>query len=102
MRYITNQPQPGITNGFVELGANGVSGGSFGGNARFAINVPISETAALRVASYYSRLPGFIDAVQPNLTVKKDVNDGFRTGVRAAVRLVRIVLRAGSTSTCST
>jgi hypothetical protein len=39
--------------------------------------------AALRVASYFDRTPGFIDAVQPNLSVKKDVDDGFRTAGRS-------------------
>ena len=44
--------------------------------------------AALRVASYYTRLAGYMDAVQPDLTVEENVNDGFRTGVRAAVTFV--------------
>jgi iron complex outermembrane receptor protein len=85
VRYITNQPQLGATNGFVELGG-GVAGDSFAGNARVGFNVPITQTAALRVATYYSRLPGFIDAAQPGGSVRENVNDGFRSGVRAAVR----------------
>jgi iron complex outermembrane receptor protein len=87
VRYITNQPELGVTNGFAELGASALTGGSFGGNAKVAFNVPLGDTAALRVASYYSRLPGFIDAVQPDLSVNENVNDGFRTGARVAVRL---------------
>jgi len=86
VRYITNQPELGVTKGFVELGANAVSG-SMGGNAKFGFNVPLGERAAVRVASYYTRLAGYIDAVQPNLSVEENVNDGFRTGVRAAVRI---------------
>jgi outer membrane receptor protein involved in Fe transport len=87
VRYITNQPELGVTNGVVELGASTVEGGSVGGNAKLAFNVPLGDKAALRVASYYNRLPGYIDAVQPDLSVKEDVNDGFRTGVRAAVKI---------------
>ena len=87
VRYITNQPQLGITNGAVELGASAVAG-NFGGNTKLAFNVPLGEKTALRVASYYTHLGGYINAVQPNLSVNDDVNDGFRTGVRAAVRIV--------------
>jgi iron complex outermembrane recepter protein len=88
VRYITNQPQLGVTAGFAELGASAVAGGSFGGNAKVGVNVPLGSRAALRVASYYTRIAGYIDAVQPDLTVEEDVNDGFRTGLRAAVAFV--------------
>ena len=33
---------------------------------------------------YYNRIAGYIDAVQPDLSVNEDVNTGDRTGVRAA------------------
>ncbi|HEV3486824.1 MAG TPA: carboxypeptidase regulatory-like domain-containing protein, partial [Vicinamibacterales bacterium] len=87
VRYITNQPEMGVTKGFAEFGASAVNGGGFGGNTKLAFNVPIGDRAALRVASYYTRLPGYIDAVQPDLRVEEDINDGFRTGVRAAVKV---------------
>jgi iron complex outermembrane receptor protein len=87
VRYITNQPELGVTKGFAELGASGVDGGSFGGNAKLTVNVPLGDKAAVRVASYYNRIAGYIDAVQPDLSVKEDVNDGFRTGLRAAVKI---------------
>src|SRR5262249_29698109 len=47
----------------------------------------IGNKAAARVAGYFDRTPGFIDSVQPNLSVKDNVNDGFRTGVRGSVRM---------------
>ena len=87
VRYITNQPELGVRRMFAELGSSFVGGGGAGGNAKFGFNFPIGDTAALRVASYITRLPGYVDAVQPDLSVKKDVNDGYRSGVRAAVRL---------------
>jgi iron complex outermembrane receptor protein len=87
VRYITNQPELGVTNGVVELGGSVVGGGTPGGNAKLGFNVPLGQKAALRVASYYNRLAGYIDAVQPGPTVKEDVNRGFRTGVRAVARL---------------
>ena len=85
VRYITNQPELNAKKGFAEFGGSFVEGGGFGGNAKFGFNVPLGQTAALRVASYFSRLPGYMDAVQPDLSVNEDVNDGFRTGVRAAM-----------------
>src|SRR6266850_773096 len=86
VRYITNQPEFGVRKFFAELGGSVLSG-SGGGDAKFGFNVPLGNTAALRVASYFDRTPGFMEAVQPNLSVKKHVNDGFRSGVRAAVRI---------------
>src|SRR4029077_3500775 len=40
--------------------------------------------AAARIVGFYTRYGGFIDAVQPNLSVNKDVNDGYRAGARLA------------------
>jgi iron complex outermembrane receptor protein len=87
VRYITNPPELGVQKAFAELGGNIVGGGGAGGTAKFGFNVPLGDAAALRVASYYSRMPGFMDAVQPDLSVEENVNDGHRTGVRAAVRI---------------
>jgi iron complex outermembrane recepter protein len=87
VRYITNQPQLHVTTGSVALDVNTAQHGNQGGNGKFLFNVPVGDKAALRVATYYDRFPGFIDAVQPDLSVKKHVNDGFRTGVRAAVKI---------------
>ena len=88
VRYITNQPELGVTKGFAELGFNGLDGGGFGGNAKFGANLPLGDTVALRVASYFGRVAGFMDAVQPDLSVNEDVNDGFRTGLRVTARIV--------------
>ena len=87
MRYISNQPELGVRKYFGELGGSKVSGGSAGGNAKLGFNVPMGSSAALRVAAYYNRIAGFIDAVQPDLSVDEDVNTGDRTGVRAAIKI---------------
>ena len=87
VRYITNQPELNVTKSFAELAFSAVGGGNLGGNLKFGFNLPVSDHAAVRVASYYDRIPGFIDAVQPDLSVNENVNDGYRTGVRAALRL---------------
>jgi iron complex outermembrane receptor protein len=87
VRYITNQPELNVQKVFAELGGSGVDGGSLGGNVKLGFNVPLGDNAALRVASYFDRIPGYIIAAQPDRSVKENVNDGFRTGVRAAVRI---------------
>jgi iron complex outermembrane recepter protein len=86
VRYITNQPQLGVRDPFAELRLSFVDGGSPGADAKFGFNVPLGQKAAVRVASYYNRIAGFIDAVKPDLSVDDNVNDGFRAGFRAAVR----------------
>jgi iron complex outermembrane receptor protein len=87
VRYISNQPELGARRYFGEVGASAISGGSVGGSAKFGFNLPMGDKAALRVAAYYNRIAGYIDAIQPDLSVNEDVNEGDRTGVRAALRL---------------
>jgi len=89
VRYITNQPELGIRRTFGELSSSQVlAGGGFGAGVKLGSNTPIGDKAAARVALYYNQLPGFMDAVQPNERIDKNVNGGSRTGVRAAFRWV--------------
>ena len=87
VRYISNQPTIGVSQWFAELGGNSLTGGAFGGHAKLGGNAKLGEKAALRIAAYYTRLPGFIDAVQPNLSKKEDVNGGDRAGARVSLLL---------------
>ena len=86
VRYITNQPKLGTTESIGELGISSISDGGIGGNVKAAVNVPIGDRAAMRAAAYYTQYGGFIDAVQPGLSVRDDVNDGNRLGGRVAFR----------------
>lgn len=88
VRYITNQPELGVRSSFGEVGGNMISGGSAGGDLKVGANLPLGETAATRFVVYHNRLGGYMDAVQPNLSIKRNVNTGTRTGGRAAVQLV--------------
>ncbi|HEY8130847.1 MAG TPA: TonB-dependent receptor, partial [Thermoanaerobaculia bacterium] len=85
VRYITNQPKLSISESVGEFGADTINNGGVGGSAKFATNVAMGSTAATRIAAYYTRYGGYIDAVQPNLSVNKDVNKGYRAGTRAAL-----------------
>ena len=84
VRYITNQPKIGSNETIGEFSGSSISNGGVGGSAKVAVNVPMGPTSAMRFAGYYTRYGGFIDAVQPGLSVKKDVNDGHREGARLA------------------
>ncbi|MEY4055948.1 MAG: hypothetical protein RL519_1283 [Pseudomonadota bacterium] len=85
VRYITNQPKLGVTEGTVEAGINTFEGGSLGYGAKGAANVPLGEKAALRLVAYGEKFGGFIDAIGP--AGGKDVNDGRRYGGRASLLL---------------
>src|SRR5437762_8360235 len=88
VRYISNQPELNVNSTFGEAEINVIDGGAPGNNAKLGFNVPLGDKAAFRVAGYSNRLGGWMDAVQPNLTVNHAVNGGERSGVRAAFRVV--------------
>ena len=87
VRYITNQPAIGVTEGAGELGFSSLDGGGLGNNAKFAVNVPLGPSAAARVTAYNTAVGGFIDAVQPDLSLQENVDSGRRTGARVALRV---------------
>jgi iron complex outermembrane receptor protein len=87
VRYISNQPEFGLRSVFGEVGGSWIDGGNAGGNAKFGVNVPMGEKAAARVAGYVNRLAGYMDAVQPDLSVDENGNTGTRAGGRATVRI---------------
>jgi iron complex outermembrane receptor protein len=87
VRYISNPPEPGVTRIFGEVAASTIGDGNEGGEAKFGVNVPLGSMSALRIVGYYDHLAGYMDAVQPDLSVDDDVNTGDRYGVRAAVRI---------------
>jgi len=86
VRYITNPPRIGVTESYGEFSANGTSDGDPGGSTKVAVNAPVGSTSALRVSAYYGKVGGFVDAVQPGLSVKEDVNSFDRAGARLAWR----------------
>jgi iron complex outermembrane receptor protein len=83
IRYITNQPRLGVTEGVVEANVNTVEESDVGGHLKAAINVPLGDTAALRVVGYGTKFPGFIDAIGP--ASGKNINDGTRVGTRVSL-----------------
>ena len=84
IRYITNQPRTDRIEGSVEAGIDTIDGGGTGGDIKGAINLPLSETMAVRAVGYYTRYAGFIDALHEDGSIAKNVNDGYRVGGRLA------------------
>ena len=83
IRYITNQPRTDRIEGTVEAGINVLKGGDIGYDAKAAVNIPMSNEAALRIVGYHTHFGGFVNAVGP--AQGKNVNDGNRTGTRIAL-----------------
>jgi iron complex outermembrane receptor protein len=85
VRYITRQPQLGKYEAMTDASVETVENGGQGGMVRGAFNVPLGDSAAVRLVLYYHHLPGFIDAIQPGGGVNKDVNNGDRSGARLSL-----------------
>lgn len=87
LRYITRQPQLGMFDATGEVTGSYGSGTEFGGSAKAAVNVPLGDKAAARVVGFYNDLAGFINATQPNLSVRDHVDGGSKSGGRLAFLL---------------
>src|SRR5204863_2967565 len=57
VRYITNQPEPGVTSTFGEVGTSATDGHA-GGAVKLGANLPIGDYAAFRVAGYHNQFSG--------------------------------------------
>ena len=87
VRYITNQPEVGISRFFGEVGGELNGRGGDGGYAKAGINAPLGDKTAVRLVGYYDRMPGWTDALQPDFTFKRNVNTTQRTGFRGALAI---------------
>lgn len=85
IRYITNRPSTEAFEGALELDLNSVTDGGTGGHIKGMVNVPFSETVALRAVGYTTEYGGFIDAFTEGGSKRSDVDGGNRTGGRVAV-----------------
>jgi len=66
VRYITNQPEQGVSRTFGEAGVTAIDGGDPGSTAKLGFNAPLGDKAAFRVVAYSTRTGGWIDAVRPD------------------------------------
>ncbi len=111
IRIITNKPDTSDFYGRVDGEVNSVKSGGIGSKIEGMLNMPLSQSAALRVVGFYQRDAGFIDNVagcrsylpEPTATsctsanggvvvdnaafVKKNYNDTETYGGRAALKV---------------
>ena len=87
IRYITNQPRPGVVEGMIEGNLNMIDEDSVGGHLKGMINMPLGDQGALRAVAYHTEYAGFIDALREGGGVDENINSGHRTGGRVAMRL---------------
>ena len=86
VRFITNQPDlEGGTYGKIEANLNTLTDGGEGGHLKGAINLPISDTLALRAVAYGTEYGGWVDALREGGGEDSDVNSGDRRGARLAL-----------------
>ncbi len=84
IRYITNRPEIGVTEGTIEANLNRPRDGDLGWHLKGAVNVPVGDNVAARVVGYYTEYGGFIDAAGSG--GGQNVNGGERYGGRIALR----------------
>ena len=63
VRLITNKPDFSDTYGSIKVGAGSITDGDISSNIEAMINIPVSETLALRGVAYYDKKGGYIDNV---------------------------------------
>ncbi len=81
VKYVTAAPNTAATQFSAETSLEDVAHGTTGWSARAAGNLPLSDTAAVRVSGFYRDDPGYID--DPRLG--RDVNDGQTYGGRVSI-----------------
>lgn len=82
IKYVTADPSLDAASGWVQASASVVRRGESGHGLLGAVNLPLSDEAALRINAYSRRTPGFVDNI---LTGRKDVNGIDVVGGRAGL-----------------
>ncbi len=66
MKYVTNAPSTESFEGRIKASAESVDNGDVGYALNGMINIPVTDTFALRGTAYYRNEPGFIDSIGNN------------------------------------
>ncbi|MGE0597525.1 MAG: TonB-dependent receptor [Hyphomonadaceae bacterium] len=100
VRIITNQPDPEAYSSSYNVEVNSVDNGGIGYLGEAHVNIPLSESAAVRLVAWQEHAAGYIDNVPGSITfpssnitmtndgaVQDDYNDVDTWGARAALRV---------------
>lgn len=85
VRFISQQPDFDGVYGKLEANLNSLTDGGEGGHLKGAVNIPLSDTLALRAVGYATEYAGWIDARREQGGKDSDVNSGDRIGGRLAL-----------------
>jgi outer membrane receptor protein involved in Fe transport len=78
LKFVTIDPSTNALSGRVQAGVNSVrKGDDLGSSIRGAVNVPLSDTFAVRASGFTRSDPGYIDNLRSG---EKDVNSGNASG----------------------
>src|SRR5262249_42604663 len=86
LKFVTNPPDPARYAGAVELSDQQVAGGQNGWAVRAMVNIPIADTAALRISGVHDKQPGYIKGLladDPELNGRR-INSGTKDALRAS------------------
>jgi iron complex outermembrane receptor protein len=96
LRIVTNKPDPTAFDAYVDLDLNTTKSGDMGYDVSGMVNIPLSESWALRLVGFTAKDGGFIDIVEGTTprfglktnedAVQKNFNDVKYTGGRIATR----------------
>jgi outer membrane receptor protein involved in Fe transport len=81
IKFVTVKPSTSGLDGRLQVSGNSVEGGGEGYGVSGAINVPLSDTFAIRASGFHRHDPGYVDNV---LAGERDVNDSEVNGGRVA------------------
>jgi iron complex outermembrane recepter protein len=82
LKFVTVDPSIDSFSAAVQAGAESVTKGEAGYSLRGSINVPLSETLAIRASGFTTRQPGYVDNIQ---TGANDVNRRESEGGRLSM-----------------
>lgn len=83
LRFVSKAPSTSALSGQIAVGTSGVAhGDDLGYSVRASMNIPVSQTLAVRVSGFVRKEPGYIFDV---LSQRKSVNEANAEGGRAAV-----------------
>ena len=81
LRYITNKPKLGVTQGKVEGSYGYTEGGDTNSSLNATLNVPIGDKIAVRAVVYNDKQGGYIDNV-PSTFTRKNLDDNSYFGIK--------------------
>ena len=94
IKYVTNAPKLGATEGAVRGAAEATKGGAMSYHGNAMINLPLGETVAFRASGFYHKNGGWIDSIGTSGTsfaspvtsdVSSNINDSKVYGGRASL-----------------